>query len=242
MTVQSSKKKYIQRFLILLAIPLVLSGIIHYFISYKVKNVLQVLIRDQSNDTYSFDASKFAISIFDKTIIVRNAELISNDTTLAKTHYHIRIPEMYLAIHSWREFYFHGKVSIDSLSFVFPQFKIHEKGLVHITKKKHGTINLATIIKDMKKILLYLEIKSFTLTNGAFAYHTIHAKTVLSSENINFSIRNLSKENKNKRLLYSDDINLSMENQHWILPDGIHTISFKKLEFSGKNQFFELDS
>ena len=43
-------------------------------------------------------------------------------------------------------------------------------------------------------------------------------------------------------MLSSDDVDLSIGTQHWLMPDGIHDVSFQRLHFSGKNQLFELDS
>lgn len=63
------------------------------------------------------------------------------------------------------------------------------------------------------------------------------------SNKINLFIRNFSKKEKvSNRILMADDIDFSINDQHWNLPGGKNEFIFKKLHFSAKNQFFELDS
>jgi len=229
-----------KRIFFVLIIPALLGGLIHYTISYKIKNILQILVEQRSENTYSFKASKIEVSFLKKSFIVEKAQFISLDSTKAKTHYNIDIPKMYLGITSWSGLLFNHKASIDSLSFVDSKISVHEKSPLKI--KTNTDIHLGNVFSTIDNLLQFLEVKSFCIQNGSFVYKTIHSKKILSGTGINFSIRNLSEKNKKGHLLYSEDIRINIENQVWELPDGIHTIRFKNLNFSGKNQFFELDS
>lgn len=233
-------KHRFKRLLFLLGIPLLIGGTLHYMISYKIKNILELLVEKESGNTYAFHASKVEVSLWDKSFIVEKAQFISLDSTKAKTHYTIEIPEMYMAIQSWSDILFRRKISIDSLSFIDSRISIYEKTL-HKVKKK-TPVDLNEVFKTFEHLLVFLEVKSFSIQNGSFSYKTIHTEKELTGQGINFSIHNLSEKNKTGHLLYTDDISIDIKNQEWNLPDGIHTVSFRALSFSGKNNFFELDS
>ena len=233
-------KHRFKRILLFLSIPILLGGMLHYTISYKIKNVLQLLIEKESDNTYAFHASKIEVSFWNKSFVIEKAQFISLDTSKSKMHYTVEIPQMYMQIQSWSDIIFKRKISIDSLSFIDSKIGVYEKTLHKIKPK--GNVDIQEVFKTFEKILVFLEVKSFSIQNGSFSYKTIHSPKTLSGQGINFSIRNLSEKNKKGHLLYSEDITLDMKNQEWHLPDGIHTVSFKRLSFSGKNQFFELDS
>ncbi|HSY60240.1 MAG TPA: hypothetical protein VK796_00130, partial [Cytophaga sp.] len=220
--------------------PLLLGGILHYTISYKIKNILELIVEKESNQSYSFHAKKVEISFWNKSFIVEDARFISLDSTLSKTHYNIEIPKMHMAIQSWSDILFKQKVSIDSLSFIDSKIRIHDKTLQQVKTKTN--LDLKQVFKTFENILDFLEVKSFSIQNGYFSYKTIYTDKELSGQGINFSIQNLSQENKKGHLLYTDDIIIDIKNQEWNMPDGIHTVSFSSLSFSGKSQFFELDS
>lgn len=224
----------------ILAIPIILGGIIHYTLSFQIKNILEVLVEKESENTYAFNASKIEVSFWNKTLLVENAKFISLDSLKAKTHYNVEIPKMHIGIQSWSDILFKRKISIDSLSFLDSKIRIHEKTLQKTSAKTN--LNLKEVFKTFENILNFLEVKSFTFANGSFVYKTIHTEKELSGQGINFSIQNLSQKNKKGHLLYTDDILIDIKNQQWNMPDGLHTVSFKSLTFSGKNSFFELDS
>src|SRR4051812_17292317 len=111
-------KHRFKRILLILAIPLLSGGILHYTVSYKIKNILELLVKKESDNTYAFHASKVEVSFWNKSFTVENARFVSLDSTKAKTHYTIEIPKMYLEIQSWGDILFRRKVSINSLSFI----------------------------------------------------------------------------------------------------------------------------
>ncbi len=233
-------KPRLKRILIFLSIPFLLGGIIHYTLSYQVKHILQLLVEKESDEAYKLNASKIDISFWNKSLIVEHAQIISVDSTKAKTHYTIELPRMYLSISSWSSLLIQHKASIDSVHFINSKIRIHERSPV---KTKTGNnIQLGDVFSTIEKALNFLEVKSFSIENGSFIYKSIHSSKTLTSTGINLSIKNLSEKNKKGHLFYSEDIRVNIENQFWEMPDGVHSIRFKSLNFSGRNQYFELDS
>ena len=233
-------KPRFKRILIFLAIPVLLGGIIHYTVSYQVKHILQLLVERESDNAYKLSASKIEISFWNRSFIVENAKMISVDSTKEKKHYTIELPRMFLSIDSWGNLLMQHKVSIDSVHFIDSKIKIYER--TPATNKNNRNIQLGDVFATIEKVLNFLEVKSFSIQNGSFEYKSIHSQKTLTSTGINFSIKNLSGKNKKGHLLYSEDIRVNIENQLWEMPDGVHSIRFKSLNFSGKNQYFELDS
>ncbi|MGN6646294.1 MAG: hypothetical protein ACTHJT_07175 [Cytophaga sp.] len=231
-------KARFKRILIFLAIPVLLGVIIHYTVTHQVKHILQLLVERESDNAYRLNASKIEVSFWNKSFIVEHAQIISVDSTKEKTHYTIELPRMFLSIDSWGNLLMQNKVCIDSVHFIDSRIKIYERSPA--TNKKN--IQVGDVFSTIEKVLNFLEVRSFSVQNGAFEYKSIHSEKVLTSTGINFSIKNLSGKNKKGHLFYSEDIRVNIENQLWEMPDGIHSIRFKSLNFSGKNQYFELDS
>jgi len=229
-------KSGFKKILLFLIIPVILGGILHYTISFKIKNILELIVENRSNHSYSFHAKKIEVSFWNKNLIVEDAQLISLDSAKAKTHYGVEIPHMTMEIESWMDIFFRKKLSIHHLSFIDSKIHIHEKSI------NKTNVDLKDVFKSFEEILDFLEVKALAVTNGSFYYKTIRSEKELRAEGINFSVQNLSEKNEKGHLLYSEDIRIDIKNQEWNLPDGIHTISFKNLSFSGKNKLFELDS
>lgn len=240
MKLSAKQKKWIKTLLILFCIRLVVGGILYYIIVYRFKDIVQIVVNKETKGAYTFDASKVDFSLFKKNIVINDAVLRCNDTLRNSPHYDLKIPQLYFSLSSWNELIFHRRLSVDSLSIALPQLKTHD----HETQKaKHLSFQASQVLSALQKTVTHLQIRSLTLTDGSFTYSKTHSLIPFISNRINLIVKNFSKKSKQSgKLLSADDIDLSLTNQRWSLPDGIHTISFRSLHFSGKNQFFELDS
>lgn len=240
MKLSPKAKKWGKRLLILLLIRLVVGGILYYVIVYRFKEIVQVVVKKETDGAYAFDASDAKLSLFRKKLVLRNVTLVCKDSMSAAAHYAVNIPEVYLAIDSWMDLIFHKKVAIDSLVIVQPQVIAHQH---QRHEKKQVSFHAAEIFSGLQKALKHLQVRSFSLQNGAYTYGTVFNDTQFKSNQINFSVRNFAQQHTDKeRLLSSDDVTLELHNQHWTLPSGSAEISFKRLYFSGATETFRLDS
>ncbi|MDH7462737.1 hypothetical protein QEG73_15700 [Chitinophagaceae bacterium 26-R-25] len=242
MNLSSRQKKWTIILLIPFALLFILGGILHYLIAFKVKDIAKYAVYKESDGVYSFDASSIDVSIWKKTIVLKNCRLVCNDTANVVTSYSARIPEVYFRLQSVRKLLFNKQVAIDSMSIAMPQVDIRSHKMEAIDNKPIS-FHASQIIDVLHKMVASLQVRSFNIRDASLSYLTTKTGVPFQSDHINFYISNFSKKDKEKKYLFSsDDIDMYITDQHWKLPDGIHEVAFKKLHFSGKNQYFELDS
>ncbi|MBO9727396.1 MAG: hypothetical protein J7623_02030 [Chitinophaga sp.] len=233
-------KKWINILFILLAARIVFSMLLYFLVQHKFVRIVQYIVQKESGGNYQFDAHKIDFSLWNRNIVLHDARLVGKDTVNVNAHYDVNIPRIYLSIQSWRALIFEKKLLVDSLSVISPSLYIHE----HIP---HGprtdTFQLSSIVDHLEQALQYVNARIVHLQNGSLVYSKVNGPPPLRMDHFNFSILNFSKvTTSDNHILGSDDVDFSFDNQHWILPDGRNTISFKRLHFSGKKQVFELDS
>lgn len=242
MKLTSRQKKWTIILLIPFALFFILGGVLHYIISFKIKDIAKYAVAQESNGIYSFDASSIDVSIWKKTIVLKNCKLTCNDTVNTVTNYAAEIPEIYFRLQSVGKLLFNKQVTIDSMAIVRPDVDIRSHKLD--TKKNRAiSFHASQIIDVLHKLVASLQIRSFDIKDASLSYITSKTGVPFKSDHINFYLRNFSKKDTEKKYLFSsEDIDMYITDQYWRLPDGIHEVAFKKLHFSGKNQYFELDS
>src|SRR5882757_1627129 len=101
-------KRRNRRILLACAIPvfclLVGGGTLYYLLVVRFKESLRYLVTRESKGKYTFEASEANVSLWNKTIQLRGAELHCMDTSGADTWYNIRIPELRFSLtSSWKD-------------------------------------------------------------------------------------------------------------------------------------------
>lgn len=226
--------------LILLIARVVIGGLLYYLVQHKFVKIVQYIVAKESDDTYHFDADDIDFSLWNKNIVVHGARLLGKDTVHVNAHYDVKIPRIYLSIQSWRALIFHKKLLVDNLSVISPSLFVHE----HVAPgPRQDTFQLSSIVTHLEEALTYVNARIVHLQDGSLVYSKINGPPPLRMDHFNFSILNFSKvTTSDNHILGSEDVDFSFDNQHWILPDGRNTLSFRRLHFSGKKQVFELDS
>lgn len=240
MSIALKNSRWFKIILIVLLVLTLLVGGAYYIILFRFKETIAFIVKKETNNAYFFDASSINVSLIKADIRIKDAVLTCKDTLNVSSHYDVRIPAVYFKIESLRDILFKGKITVDSLAIDLPRFKVHEHSA---EKRSHVSFHLSNILTGLQKASSRLKIRSFTLNNAAFNYGNRSQPANFNSDRINFSIKNFSDDTNNgAKFLSSDDIDLSISNQQWKLPDGKHELSFSKLHFSGKRQYFEIDS
>lgn len=242
MNLSRRQKKWTIILLIPIVLLFILGGVLHYLIAFKIKDIAKYAVYKESKGIYSFDASSIDVSIWKKTIVLKNCRLVCNDTVNTVTSYSAGIPEVYFRLESIGKLLLNKQVAIDSMAVVMPKVDIRSHK-IDTGENKPISFHASQIIDVLHKMVASLQIRSFSIREASLSFVTSKTGIPFQSDHINFFIRNFSKKDKEKKYLFSsDDIDMFITDQHWKLPDGIHEVAFKKLHFSGKNQFFELDS
>jgi len=242
MNLSPRQKKWTIILLIPFVLLFILGGILHYLIAFKIKDIAKYAVYKESDGMYSFDASSIDVSIWKKTIVLKNCRLVCNDTASTVTNYSADIPEVYFRLQSVGKLLFDKQVAIDSMAVVKPHIDIRSHKM-DAKEDRPISFHASQIIDVLHRMVASLQIRSFKIKDASLSYLTSKTSVPFQSDHINFYISNFSKKDKEKKYLFSsDDIDMYITDQHWKLPDGIHEVAFKKLHFSGKNQYFELDS
>lgn len=228
--------------MILFVIRLVLGAALYYVIVYRFKDIVQIMVRRQSKGMYAFDASDVEFSLWHKNIVVSDAVLHCTDTLRRPTHYELTVPRIYLSIESWTALILHRRMLVDSLNIDSPAIVAHAHSR-ELEKAGRVSFHASQVFDVLKRVVAHLQVRAFNLENGSFRYSNTKTGIPFVSYQINLSIRNFSKKDgKADHLFSSDDVDLSLGPQHWVMPDGNHDLQFKRLHFSGRNEIFELDS
>ncbi|MBN8785902.1 MAG: hypothetical protein J0I84_02300 [Terrimonas sp.] len=240
MNISPRQKKWLKGVSIFFGILLLIVVVLYYTIAFRLKDAIRAIVDKESNGLYAFDASKIDVSLSGKSILLRNASLVCKDTANTTPHYDVKIPDIFFSLQSIKNLVFAGKLSVDSVSISLPQIKIHEHS---DQKMKQAAFHASAIFDALQKLKSQLEIRSFSIHKASFDFGSRHNRVPFKSDRISLFVKNFSKNNDpQKSFLSSDDIDLSILNQHWKLPDGLHEVTFTNLHFSGKNQFFEIDT
>jgi hypothetical protein len=226
--------------LILLVISVSVILLLRSIVVYNLKDTLSAFVYRETEGRYNFDAASIKLSFIKKRIELNDATLNSRATDPVKSTYDVMIHKIYFEIGSWPSLIFKQKLVVEKLSITNPKIVIHG----YIKKKEtHAANHPIRIVEALRKLLVHLEVKAFTLENGSFEYHHNDKRKILVGSDIDLHIHDFSHSAETgKHLLYADDIDLTVGPQHYYLLDGIHEVRFKKLHFSAKNQYFELDS
>lgn len=235
-------KKWIKRLLILFLIRVMFSGVLYYVIVYRFKEIVQIAVNNESRGLYAFDASHIDFSLFKRHLQIQDARVYCTDTLHTPLHYEVHIPAIHLAIQSWRSLIFHQRVLVDSLRIDYPVINAHGHNLVAMENRKTD-VQPGQIIAVLKSMTRHLQIKKLKVVDGSYEYRNLKTDKPFYISHVNFLLRNFSRKNNTKEHFFSSErIELSLSKQHWFLPEGRFDISFKRLKFNGKSQFFELDS
>jgi hypothetical protein len=237
-----SLKKWVKILLIIAAIPLVAAGIIYYVLVHNLKDVLEYAIEKQTNGSYAFHSNDLKVSLADRTILIDNSVLTRKDTVNTPVYYDIKIPKAYLSIDNWKDLVLHKRLVVDSFSVVKPEIIIHDYKVHEKTQSQTG-FHTSMILEKLQTTLDHLHAKSFAIHDASFTLFTRKSPEPLVVKDVSLIVRNFLKiDNDDSRLLGSDNLELALGRQRWVLSDGKNILSFRGLKFSSVRQLFEIDS
>jgi hypothetical protein len=239
--ISHSTKKIIKRILFVLPGIIIVPFLsLTFIINYRIGSILKEFVRKETNDAYQLRLSKISLSLIKGRVIVKDAEFKPSGKALNKTNYHLRIADLYLSLGSWKQLLFHHKLFVDSLLINRPDIIISYS---KVQENNNAPLQIQNIYASLKDISEKLKVHVLELSNGSIDINNGEkSDSLLLINNITFRIENFGQKTKGKtKLRYSDDVVLDIPRQHWIFPSG-QTISFKRLFFSGKDQFFQADS
>jgi hypothetical protein len=235
------KKRVLWVFLFPVLFLLLAGAIVYFFVVYRFKGSVKFIINKESKGKFAFDASDATLSVWHRSILLKNSVLYCADTANADVSFKVRIPEIYFSITSWKDLLLRKKIIVDSLSIIEPVIDVDVRR--SRIRQQPTDFRAADIVGYLQKALTWFNVHSFSLKDAAFRYTTLNSPAPLLGDHINLAVSNFTVvNNEDSHLLGSDNVSLLLGKQRWILPDGKHEINFNRMTFDSKGQRFELDS
>ncbi len=235
------KKIFKRTLLIALGIVLFLFLSCYFILHYRTKYLIRQIVRIETNDAYDIDFSNLSLSLLSGTVKIKNASFHSKNTGSSQSSYQVNVPEFYLSLTSWRPLLSQKRLIVDSLYIGRPGIKVFQSQ-ERDTANKEG-FELNNLYEMIRQTTSNLNVRALQIQEASIEFYPQHiANYSLKVDHINFRVANFKKREKESRhFLLSDDVDLSIRDQHWVLPSG-NSIDFSSLHFSGKDQLFEIDS
>ncbi|GAB2558677.1 AsmA family protein [Spirosoma areae] len=235
-------KRWVNLLLIVVSIPLLAAGALYYVLINNLEDILTYAIEKETNGSYAFRSKTINLSIWAKAITIDSLTLTRKATASVASYYDVSIPNVYLSIDSWRELLINKRLAADSVSILKPEIKVHDYR-VHRQSHRQTSFHTSSILENLQKTVDHLHAKSFTIRGGSFALFKRSAAAPFIVKDINLTVRNFSKiDNDDRRVFGSDNIELALGQQHWVLSDGKNTLSFRGMRFTSATQLVEIDS
>ena len=226
-----------RRHLLLLAAALALilafcAVALYYFVHFRFADSLQFLVAQQSKGRYVLDAGEARFSVWDRTVLLRNARLRWHDTVNTDVWADIRIPELYFSMgSSWNTLFFRHTLLVDSMAIIRPVISLrilHEQA-----NKPKATPPVTDLLTSLDSIMRRLSVRSFTLKDAAFNL-TGPSGDPLHGDHINLFVGNFARGR--------GEVKVTLGRQHWTKPESRLTLDLARLAFDSRAQRFEVDS
>lgn len=234
-----------KRILLLFMLPVLLGllgvGVLYFVMVHRFKDSLKFIVDRESKGRYAFDAGEATLSVWNKSIRLKESVLYSRDTGTADVCYRIKIHEIYFSLASWKDLLYHKKIVSDSLSITEPDITVQVRKLKE--RKQPAGFRPSDLMDHLESALTHFNVHSFTLKDASFTYEEPDGDVPLHGDHINLAVTNFTKvNNEDSHLLGSDKVMFSLGPQHWVFPATKHEINFSRLTFDSKGQRFEVDS
>ncbi|RYF96484.1 MAG: hypothetical protein EOO00_02590, partial [Chitinophagaceae bacterium] len=224
---------------VLTGIILLIAAAYFIFIS-KFREILTAVIEKESKGQYTFNASKVKLSLWDQKITLNDVTVSPLDSISSSADYFVSAEKVYLSVESLRDVMFRDKLVVNDIIINEPFFRIR----VHMDKpRENEEFHPSTVTDIINNLTQRLQVKSLSIKNASFEYNSYKYPDPFKGNNINLSISNFRKKDSlTNDLMYTDDIDLSITDQSWKFPGGNQDLEFKRLHYSAKDQFIQIDT
>ncbi len=168
--------------------------------------------------------------------VIRNPDEKTMQNFNRSELYKISIPEIALVNVNLREAFFHNKLKMDEFRITNPAIYFENFGTLRQKKEQKEFEEFYQLIFTY---LSDFDIREIIIPNGDFTWinHTKNGKTISFDNEFAATLENF-RLNKNelqkKRLLFSDNFNVSLKDQVFMLSDSVHILEAADINLSTK--------
>ncbi|MBU2916114.1 hypothetical protein [Reichenbachiella agariperforans] len=195
-------------------------------------DILYELVKRESNGYYQLSFEEINIDVWNRAIKLEKVFLKPdlNKDFYAKgltNLYDLELAGLHIDLESISSIYIDRKLMIENIRIIDPR--------IHIIREKNApvesfSLQTGNLYKEVSDYLKVLRVDLFSIENAELA----HSSSQLGMGNIDLSVRNFlldSTSNFNQKF-YSESLELEIRNQHFLLSDSIHQLSFDRFLLS----------
>ena len=198
-----------------------------------------------ADNLHKINVDRISIQSFDRKLEIENLHLKpvvnnANKSTMQRFNrsglFDINVPKITLWGVNLRDAFFHNKLIMDKFQVASPKIYFENFGTLRQTKEKK---EISEVYRLIFKYIYDFDIKEISIPDGNFTWinHTKKGKTTSFDNEFSASLFNF-KLNENelnkKRLLFSDNFDISVKNQLFLLSDSVHILRAGEINFSSK--------
>jgi hypothetical protein len=151
------------------AAAIIIIGVLVLFVSlflrYKTAQLIKYVVDTETNGRYHLNIEKLNVSIFNRSVEIKNAVIEQKDSGKVNSNLIIILPELKIQIRSWRSLVIDRKLFIDSLILFSPSAEFFSDTNQQQINSGYRSQQIASALHEIVELL---NIKSFKLVGGKF--------------------------------------------------------------------------
>ncbi len=198
------------------------------------------------DDLHKLNVDQISILSFDRKVDIRNLHLQpvvddADEKTMDNFNrselYNIKVPRIILWGVNLRNAFFYNKLNISRFQILNPDIYFENFGTLRQTKDKKEFSEFSQLVFNY---LSDINIKQIDIPNGDFTWinHTKKGKTTSFDNEFSATLENFrlnENELEKKRLLFSDNFEISVKDQLFHLSDSVHILQAGEIKLSTAN-------
>lgn len=237
---------FTRKFIVLcVTIPAIIAVLvlgIYYSGKFFAEDILNQIVQKETNGVYQLNFETVDVDLLEKQIRVNNLVLrldSTRDITVldANNIYEISLETLIIDLESIFPFYFDKELVITNVRVVDPEIEMVSLKSDNKTAFSLEAGNMYQAISDYLKVL---KIDYFRIQDGELNYDN----NKFSLGSINFKINDLKLDSvtRSDKVFYSENIELEVKNQHFLMPDSVHEITFDRFLLSTRDSILVFEN
>jgi hypothetical protein len=238
------------RIVFISAIVITISSIsLHLWFKYNARKVLKRYISEQSHGKIRLELSELDLNLFLNRLQIREADLVSTDSTHEAITYHVTFRKLTLRVASVWDVLFKNKLVLDSIKLHDPLIDVMQwrKDTAETLVKDELSLpqEMGKVYRSMQDALNEFGIKRIIINNAHIRLinKMKPAAEPVTVSGIFFDLARPDPKTKTPEEFNKEQtIELKTTNQNIAMPGGRHRIAFRSFKLQLLRQRIELDS
>lgn len=243
-------KRYLKTILIALGV-VVLAGIgLQVWFVHNAKGILKDIVTARSHGKVKLELSQLTFNFFSNKLQVRQADLVSVDSTTSPTTYRIQFRRLTLRVASFWPLLLRKQMTLDSIKLLDPRIEVTQWRKDTATRSDQDDLSIprqmGTLYNSMLDVLETFGIRRIQVANASVSLiNKIKPGTApVTITGIYFNLVRTPElaARRDEFIADKQTIDLRTDNQNITLPGGRHRLSFKKFNLELFRKRIQLDS